>query len=201
MESNASKARIQAKRLGVRLRPHAKTHKCVEIARLQVDLQDPCLTVSTLAEAQYFMDAGFNDICWALPLAPCHIDSALDLSRRCPKFSVLVDHIRTVQLLSQRAATRSIAIKVWIKVDCGYHRAGIQPSDPNAIRLAQSLHNSPWTRLEGLLAHGGHSYNTRTPEERRKVAQEERDQTLVLAQILRTNQIPISKISIGSTPT
>lgn len=185
----------------VRLRPHAKTHKCIEIARIQIDVADPCLTVSTLAEAQYFMDAGFKDICWALPLAPCHIDSALDLSRQCPNFSVLLDHMDTFRALSQRAAARSIAIGVWLKVDCGYHRAGLQPADPHAIRLAAALQNSPWTRFEGLLAHGGHSYGARTLEERRQVAHEERDQTLAMAQILRQNDIVVPRVSIGSTPT
>jgi len=178
-----------------------KTHKSLEIARLQVDSSDPCVTVSTLAEAQFFSDGGFDDICWALPLAPCHLDSALDLARECSGFSVLVDHPTAVDRIQQRAAARAQQIRVWLKVDCGYHRSGVDPMSPDTHAIAASIDRSPWTELQGLLAHGGHSYGARTPAEIQSVAQEERDSTVMLSQRLRQAGIHVPAVSIGSTPT
>jgi D-serine deaminase-like pyridoxal phosphate-dependent protein len=166
-----------------------------------VDPADPCLTVSTLAEARFFFDGGFSDICWALPLAPCHMDSALDLARECADFSVLVDHPQTIAGLQQRAAARSQRISTWLKIDCGYHRAGVDPGDPQSLESARALSESPWTNFRGLLAHGGHGYRARSMDEIIPIAQEERDQTLSMAERLRASGVELPALSIGSTPT
>jgi D-serine deaminase-like pyridoxal phosphate-dependent protein len=194
-------ARVRARALGVQLRPHAKTHKCLEIARLQMDENRPCLTVSTLAEARYFMDGGIRDLCLAVPLAPCHIDGALDLARESESFSVLVDHEATVRQLIARAAARSQRISTWLKIDCGYHRAGVDPLGDQLIPLAQTLSQSPWTDFKGLLAHGGHAYEARSSTEILPYAIEERDQVLSCADRLRECGIEVPLLSVGSTPT
>ena len=72
----------RAERLGVRLRPHVKTHKCVEIARRQLELGARGLTVSTLYEARVFADHGFDDLTWAFPLVPGRLDEAVELAER-----------------------------------------------------------------------------------------------------------------------
>src|SRR5437762_14044382 len=66
----------RARQLGVALRPHAKTHKCVELGRLQLEPGARGLTVSTLVEAEVFSRAGFDDRTWAFPIAPSHIPHA-----------------------------------------------------------------------------------------------------------------------------
>jgi D-serine deaminase-like pyridoxal phosphate-dependent protein len=88
-----------------------------------------------------------------------------------------------------------------MKIDCGYHRAGVDPSDPSSVEMAHSIARSPWTELQGLLAHGGHGYQARSRDEILPYAQEERDQTLALAAVLRDAGIEIPSLSIGSTPT
>ena len=198
--TNAAMACRRATELGVRLRPHAKTHKCVELARLQTEPAAPCLTVSTLAEAARFAEAGFRDICWALPLAACHVDSALEVARSCT-LAVLADHPQTVATIQRRAAARSQIISVWLKVDCGYHRAGIAPRLADARELANRLHDGPGTRFAGLLAHAGHSYHARRPTDITRVAREERDRTVNLAHALRETGTAVPAVSIGSTPT
>src|SRR6266446_2065296 len=73
VERNVEHMAARARQLGVALRPHAKTHKCVEVGRLQLEHGARGLTVSTLVEAEVFARAGFNDITWAFPIDPSHI--------------------------------------------------------------------------------------------------------------------------------
>src|SRR5436190_24172046 len=72
----------RARQLGVALRPHAKTHKCVELGRLQLAQGARGLTVSTLVEAEVFARAGFEDLTWAFPIDPSHIPTPVALPRR-----------------------------------------------------------------------------------------------------------------------
>src|SRR6266404_8567992 len=73
VERNVQHMAKRARQLGVALRPHAKTHKCVEVARLQREQGARGLTVSTLVEAEVFARAGFNDLTWAFPIDPSHV--------------------------------------------------------------------------------------------------------------------------------
>ena len=65
----------------VALRPHVKTHKCVEVARIQTAGHAGGITVSTLAEARAFAAHGFTDITYAVPIEPGKFDEAIELSR------------------------------------------------------------------------------------------------------------------------
>ena len=97
LERNAARVADKARRLGVRLRPHVKTHKCVEAARIQTDLHFGGLTVSTLAEAQAFASAGFTDITYAVPIAPQKIAEAAALNDEIDSLNLLVDHPDTIR--------------------------------------------------------------------------------------------------------
>ena len=81
VEKNTQDMARRAHRLGVRLRPHVKTHKCVEIARMQVGDHFGGITVSTFAEAVYFGAAGFRDITLAVPISLARIPEMLKFSR------------------------------------------------------------------------------------------------------------------------
>src|SRR5438876_3544147 len=82
VERNVTRMAERARRLGVRLRPHAKTHKCVELARLQARHGAEGLTVATLVEAEVFTRAGFGDVTWAFPIDPRHIAHARRIVQR-----------------------------------------------------------------------------------------------------------------------
>jgi len=94
LESNAKRMAEKATRLGVRLRPHVKTHKCIEAARIQTDLHFGGLTVSTLAEAQAFAAGGFSDITYAVPIAPQKIGDAADLHTEIGNLNLSRDRLR-----------------------------------------------------------------------------------------------------------
>ena len=95
------------RRLGVRLRPHVKTHKCVEAARLQVRGHFGGITVSTLAEAEFFAAAGFRDITYAFPLAIPAIARAAAIARTVEHLHVLVDQDAVVTALRVRPGSRA----------------------------------------------------------------------------------------------
>src|SRR5512135_3259672 len=99
VERNLERMASRAKQLGVQLRPHAKTHKCPELAHRQIAHGAVGLTVATLAEAEAFVDAGVTDLTWALPLDPTHIPHARRLGRRAT-LRVITDDLATAQALT-----------------------------------------------------------------------------------------------------
>src|SRR5207245_7844481 len=118
-ERNLQHMAERAQRLGVRLRPHAKTHKCVELGRLQVQHGARGLTVATLVEAEVFARAGFADLIWAFPIDPSHVPHARRIAQETgATLRVVVDDLPTAR------APAGSGLHVWLQVDCGYHRAG-----------------------------------------------------------------------------
>jgi D-serine deaminase-like pyridoxal phosphate-dependent protein len=201
VEANTAAMLQRASRLGVQLRPHVKTHKCVEAARLQVGADGGAITVSTLAEARYFSDAGFGDITLAVPLSPRRIPEAVQLGGAIKRLNLLVDNPDTIAALATEAHRVGQTVPVFLKVDCGYGRAGVVPGERGALRVADALHHSDVLDFRGLLTHGGHSYDCRNRTEIAQVAAQERDAVVGFAQALIARGIPIPEVSVGSTPT
>jgi D-serine deaminase-like pyridoxal phosphate-dependent protein len=200
LERNLDRMAARAARLGVALRPHVKTHKCVEVAALQKERGAHGFTVSTLPEAEAMFAAGFDDLTWALPLSPQAIDPALDLGRR-GTLRLLVDDAATFGALETAAGTRGARPHAWLKVDCGYHRAGVDPASPEALELAGRMASSRGIVFDGLLTHAGHSYYAYERARRLAIAEQERDVMVGFAARLRAAGHQVPGISIGSTPT
>jgi D-serine deaminase-like pyridoxal phosphate-dependent protein len=199
VERNVETMARRMEALGVRLRPHVKTHKCAELGRLQSP--DGRITVSTLAEARHFADHGFRDITWALPLDPQRLPEIAELTGRLDAFHLLLDDIRTLDALESYAATQGARFSVFLKVDCGYHRAGVDPQDPRALELVRRMASSGAVRFAGILTHAGHSYTCRTDDEVAAVAEEERRVMADFAAELRRLGLEAPEVSVGSTPT
>jgi D-serine deaminase-like pyridoxal phosphate-dependent protein len=195
VEANCAAMSIRAHGLGVRLRPHMKTHKCVEIGRLQVAGHFGGITVSTLAEARHFAAAGVDDITLAVPLAPARAQEAVSLG-----VNVLVDSDEAIAAI-ESASRNDAKPQVWLKVDCGYGRAGVCPGSESAVAMARRLDRSPHLEFSGLLTHGGHSYDCVDAEGIKVVAQQERDAVTRFAEQLRAEGIVVAGVSVGSTPT
>ena len=134
LERNLARMAERANALGVRLRPHAKTHKCLQVADLQRKNGATGITVSTLCEAKVFADHGFDDITWAFPVILNRVDEALGLASRI-KLGLVIDSRAALKaLVTQHNNSKSL--RVWLKVDCGYHRAGMAPDSEDLICLA-----------------------------------------------------------------
>jgi D-serine deaminase-like pyridoxal phosphate-dependent protein len=201
LEANAKRMAEKALRLGVRLRPHVKTHKCVEVARIQTDLHFGGVTVSTLAEAQAFAAGGFNDITYAVPIAPQKIAQAADLHAEIGNLSLLVDHPDTVRAVEEVASSRKTSLPVFLEIDCGGGRSGVDPASDVAQLLVRRLADSDSIDFRGLLTHAGHAYRARARSEAYEVACEERNLMTAFAAEVRDLGIDLPEISVGSTPT
>jgi D-serine deaminase-like pyridoxal phosphate-dependent protein len=201
LEANAKRMAEKALRLGVRLRPHVKTHKCVEAARIQTDLHFGGVTVSTLAEAQAFAAGGFNDITYAVPIAPQKIRDAAELHTEIGNFNLLVDHPDTVRAVEEVARSRKISLPVFLEIDCGSGRSGVDPASDVAQLLVRRLADSEDIDFRGLLTHAGHAYRARSRSEAYEVACEERNLMTAFAAEVRDLGVEIPEVSVGSTPT
>jgi D-serine deaminase-like pyridoxal phosphate-dependent protein len=191
----------RARKHGVRLRPHVKTHKTAEIARLQTSDATSGITVSTLAEAHFFQKAGFDDITYAFPITPNKLDEAADLTGRLEHFHILIDQFATAEAIAAYGRDKDVCFSVFVKVDCGYHRAGVDPSSPDSVKLVEKIKSSRHARFRGILTHAGHSYHCRNREEIIAIAKQERAVMVEFAERLKQNDIVCETVSVGSTPT
>lgn len=195
LEANLREMQERCDRLGVALRPHVKTHKCVEIGRMQLEAGARGITVATLEEARAFADAGFDDLTWAFPVIPGRIGEAAAIAERA-SLGLLVDSIEAVDALE----AEGFPFGVWLKVDCGYHRAGVDPDGDLAIGIARRLEGSDTLAFAGILTHSGHAYHARSDAERARIAAEERDVMAAVRDRLAGEGIEVRAVSVGSTP-
>lgn len=201
LKTNIRNMQERARMHGVHLRPHVKTHKTAEIARLQIPDAGCGITVSTLAEARFFQKAGFDDITYAFPISPNKMAEAAELTGRLKHFHILLDQLATVAAVEAYGRGNNVCFSVFLKVDCGYHRAGVDPFAPESVQLAEQMQASGHIVFKGILTHAGHSYHCRNPEEISAIARQERDVMVEFADRLKQNGVACETISVGSTPT
>jgi len=199
MERNIARQAARARAAGVRLRPHAKTHKCTEIGRLQVAAGASGLSLAKVSEAEVFIDAGFDDVFLAYPVVgEDRARRLLALADRA-RIGVGVDSVEGARTLDApfRAAGRTL--DVLLKVDVGYGRVGVPPG--RALRVAREISRLRGLRLRGIFTHAGHAYLAPTSRERARIARDEGDILAAVAGRLRRAGVPIEEVSVGSTPT
>lgn len=201
VKRNAERVSRIAQRHGVRLRPHVKTHKCIEVARLQTAGHFGGLTVSTLAEARAFAAHGFNDFIYGVPIEPGKFGAAIELVEQGVKLALITDDAGIPARLNAAARQAGVKLDVFLKVDCGYHRCGVEPDTEEAIGIPRLIADSSHLRFAGILTHAGHSYHAGSPDELAAIARSERDLMKQLADELRAAGIEVPTVSIGSTPT
>ncbi|HZM37181.1 MAG TPA: alanine racemase [Burkholderiales bacterium] len=185
MERNIARLRERLKTLGVPLRPHVKTAKCHEVAKRALDGQPGGITVSTLAEAEYFAARGVRDILYAVGIAPNKVKHIQDLRRRDVDVTVVLDNAEQAAFIGDLPAL--------IEIDCDGHRSGVRPDSASLIELGSKVKN-----LRGVMTHAGASYNCRTTDAIVEMAEQERLSVVSAAAKLGLKR-PV--VSVGSTPT
>src|SRR5260221_1189311 len=198
---NCQAMREKAQASGVAFRPHMKTHKTLEIARMQDGGAVGPLAVSTLAEAELLAEGGFRDVTSAVPIAPDKLGRAAALAQRLERLNILLDSEETLQAVEAFHAANGVVFDAFLKVDCGYHRAGVDPSSPDSARLAAALAQSSALRFNGLLTHAGHSYDAPTREDISRIAAEETGCLTRFRALLAGETGQGLVRSVGSTPT
>jgi D-serine deaminase-like pyridoxal phosphate-dependent protein len=199
-ERNCARMIERCRSLGAPLRPHMKTLKSVEAARVATDPSHGGIAVSTLAEAEYFAAAGISDIQYAVCVTPDKLSRAAEVMRSAPLFSFFLDSIETARAVAAFADANGVPLRAWIEIDSGEHRTGLDPADPRIVEIAEILRGSR-SELAGVATHGGHSYLARGAEAIRAVAEQERLAVVTAAGRLRDAGHEVPGVSAGSTPT
>lgn len=140
-----------------RLRPHVKTHKSPEVTRLLLDAGLTQFKCATIAEAEMLARAGAPDVLLAYQPMPPKQDRLLQLIDTYPDtlFSCLVDNLATAQALSDRAQRAGAIVPVYVDLNVGMNRTGIQP-DAAVLDLYEALASLPGVQPVGLHAYDGH---------------------------------------------
>ncbi|GJM30432.1 MAG: threonine aldolase [Cyclobacteriaceae bacterium] len=155
-----------------RLRPHVKTYKCREIVALQMAAGIKKFKCATIAEAEMLALCGVGDILLAYQPAGPNANRYVDLMQEFPDivFSALVDNIATAQTINQLASDKQIRIGLFIDLDVGMHRTGVQPG-PEFLELKEYLQNSSNLIFRGLHIYDGHIRNFEIEDRKRVVAE------------------------------
>ncbi|WP_028708475.1 alanine racemase [Propionicicella superfundia] len=198
LDRNITRLRERLAGLGVPLRYHVKTAKAVEVASRVFPGGPGPITVSTLAEAEFFADAGYRDILYAVGIDPHKLPRVVRLARRGVAVTVLLDSPAQAEALVA-AAREDAAIAAVVEIDTDGQRAGLAPHDPLLGEIGRRLADAGL--LAGVLTHNGGSYHARTDEQVRAAARRERDGVLAAARTLREAGLPSPVVSLGSTPT
>ncbi len=199
VQRNIDKMSELARQAGVKLRPHAKTHKMPGVARLQLEAGASGITVAKLAEAEIMAEQGIDDIFVAMPfVSPGKIQRALRLSERI-KLIVGVDSLAGATLLAAAAEEAGTEMDVRLEIDTGMRRTGVLYDD--ALALAQAIAGLPSLRLSGIYTYRGALMNGMATLDIARAGEEEGRLMAALADRMRAAGIPIADVSVGSTPT
>jgi 3-hydroxy-D-aspartate aldolase len=154
LERNIAKMQRTANANKIGVRPHAKTHKCAAIAKLQMAAGAIGICTAKLSEAEALFDAGIDKILMTTAnLPPAKIRRAMQLKKRMPGFIQAVDYDQNVRDLNDAAREAGVIADVVIDVAVGT-RTGIPPGE-DAIKLAQLVDKQPGLKLRGLLSYDG----------------------------------------------
>jgi D-serine deaminase-like pyridoxal phosphate-dependent protein len=197
---NCERMLAKCQSLGVKLRPHLKTLKSIDAARAAIDPAHGGVAVSTLREADYFAAHGIGDIQYAVCITADKLLRAKEIAERVPAFSFFLDSVDTARAVIAAPPPSNGPFSVWIEIDSGGHRTGVDPDDPALIQIATRLRDGG-VRLAGVATHGGHSYDARSPAAMAAVAEQERSAVVTAGDRLRAAGFDVPGVSAGSSPT
>ncbi len=186
--------------LGVPLRPHVKTCKSIEIARRMMAENSPGITVSTLAEAEYFFSHGIDDQFYAVGLAPGKLERIAGLYRNGLALKLTLDNSGAARRLGEAAVRLDCAFTVLLEIDADGQRGGFRPNDPDLTEAAETV-TKGGCRVLGVMTHMGASYDCRDAGCLQRAAEHERLAVVNAADQLRRAGFESLMVSVGSTPT
>ena len=187
---------LKAANNNVLFRPHFKTHQSAEIAGWFRDEGVTAITVSSVSMASYFARHGWKDITIAFPVNILENNEINQLAA-IVNLNLLIESVKTATFLSEKL---TVACGFFIKIDTGYHRAGIDPFNISLIEQVLFAAKSPCLQFRGFLTHSGQVYHARGLKELKHIHQQATESLLVLKKEFRC-QFPDLIVSTGDTPT
>ncbi len=200
LRNNLSAMQELANKSNVCLRPHTKTHRTPEIARMQLEYGSHGITVATTGEAECMHAAGIQDIFIANEIAD--EEKLFRLQRLIAlgcDLKIGVDHPDHVELAQSVFYDSKNLLKVLIEIDVGDGRAGVQDFQ-TALSLVNNIKRMKNLEFSGIFSHEGQSYGAATVEECRRLSNESHLKTVEIANKLRTSGVDVKTVSVGSTP-
>jgi 3-hydroxy-D-aspartate aldolase len=152
----------------VRVRAHAKTHKCPEIGKRQIAAGAVGVCCQKVSEAEAMVEGGIGDVLISNEIVGVRKLERLAALAKRARIGVCVDHednVRDLQAAAQRAGA---TVETYIELEVGMRRCGVAPGEP-ALALAKAIVASPNLRFAGIHAYHGRAQHIRSAEERRAV--------------------------------
>ena len=202
LEKNCFKARKKCLELNTILRPHVKTPKSIEIAKIALDNQEGPITVSTLNEAEYFANAGFKDILYAVCVIPKKLNRLNFIQQKYScMIRMVIDSVFVAQEILNYSKLHNANFEILIEIDSGEGRSGLLHQDQKIRDISRVFAENDQTNLIGVLTHAGHSYSTKDKNEILSISNIERAEALASIKNFSNFNKMSPVISVGSTPT
>lgn len=202
LERNVARMHHHARSLGVSFRPHLKTAKSIEVARIAMTGRSGPAMVSTLKEAEFFAAHGVRDLIYGVGISPRKLDRVGAVRRNAgADLCVILDSMGQAEAVAHWCREHAEPLPALIEVDADGHRSGVGPQDAETLlRIGQLLHDSG-AGLRGVLVHAGGSYALSDPASLALAARAERQAAVEAAGALRAGGLACPVVSIGSSPT
>jgi D-serine deaminase-like pyridoxal phosphate-dependent protein len=201
LDANIAKLAEHCRTTGCAARPHAKTHKCPEIARRQVAAGARGIACATVPEAEAMVAAGLPGVLLTSPIVDTgKVARMIGLIKRDNGVMLAVGHPREANLVAEAAEAHSVIANVLVDLDVGDQRFGILPGKP-ALELAQLLSRSKWVRVRGVQAYSGKSTHVIGFDERKKASQAAMAKAVETRELLARDGFDTAILSGGSTGT
>jgi len=205
MERNLYRMAEFARSRGIRLRPHAKMHKCAALARLQIEAGAVGLCVQKTAEAERLAGRGITDLFISNQvLAPAKLARVAALAQRLHaaggRLAIAVDSGLGVERLAQAMAAAAAPIDVFVEIDVGQHRCGVVPG-PAAVALVREVRRHPALHYAGLQAYHGSAQHQRGVQQRRETIEGVAADVTRVCALLRAEGIEPGLVSGAGTGT
>lgn len=166
LERNLTTMQESVHRAGKNLRPHAKTHKCSEIARKQIERGAVGVCTAKLAEAEVLAESGIEQILITGPVAlPLKAERLLSLLERCPSLMIVLDNRDNARLLNRECEKKGLRADVLLDIDPGLHRTGVAVAE--AVDVGEMIMELRNLNLMGIQAYAGQVQHVRSYAERR----------------------------------
>lgn len=199
MMANIRRMAEHCRTYGCALRPHVKTHKTPELAKLQLAEGAGGITIAKISEAEVMAEAGIDDIFMAYPLVgEDKIRRAAELAKKI-RLILSVDSYEGALALSCGAEANGVTFEVRLELDTGMGRSGAYPEE--AVSLAKRIHALPHLRLTGITTYRNMIYQGKPHPDRTLCGVEEGRLMVALAEELRREGLEIRDVSAGSTAT
>lgn len=200
VDANIIRMAAAVRKTGVRLRPHAKTHKLPAMAQRQLMAGAIGITAAKIAEAEAMAAGGIRDIFVAYPIVgQSKLARAAKLVQEGVRLMIGSDSLEGARRISEAAILHGIELEVRLEIESGLRRTGVEPS--NAASLAADIAGLPGLRLTGIFTYRGAMLAGAGTTDLRAAGHEEGELMVRTAEAIRAAGVAIADVSVGSSPT